>query len=78
MSFDKMMIIRTVVLFVALLNQALVLAGFSPLPFTDEQVEKGLTAVFTVVAAIWAWWKDNDVTRKARERKQFLKNNNKL
>jgi SPP1 family holin len=78
MGFDKMMIIRTVVLFVALVNQALVLAGFSPLPFTDEQVENGLTIVFTIAASLWAWWKDNDITRKARERKQFLKENNKL
>ena len=78
MKLDKMMIIRTVVLFVALLNQSLVLAGFSPLPFTDEQIKNGLTIVFTIVASLWTWWKDNDITRKARERKQFLKDNNKL
>lgn len=78
MKLDKMMIIRTVVLFVVLLNQSLVLAGFSPLPFTDKQIENGLTIVFTIVASLWAWWKDNDITRKARERKQFLKDNNKL
>lgn len=78
MKLDKMMIIRTVVLFVALLNQSLVLAGFSSLPFTDKQIENGLTIVFTIVASLWAWWKDNDITRKARERKQFLKDNNKL
>lgn len=78
MKLDKMMIIRTVVLFVALLNQSLVLTGFSPLPFTDEQIKNGLTIVFTIVASLWTWWKDNDITRKARERKQFLKDNNKL
>lgn len=78
MKLDKIMIIRTIVLFVALLNQSLVLAGFSPLPFTDEQIKNGLTIVFTIVASLWTWWKDNDITRKARERKQFLKDNNKL
>ncbi|MEM5009219.1 phage holin [Niallia taxi] len=66
---DKMMIIRTIVLVVALINQSLVLAGFSPLPFDDTQVENGVTMVFTVVASLWAYWKDNDVTRKAREAK---------
>jgi len=78
MKFDKMMVIRTIVLFIALLNQSLVMIGFSPLPFTDEQVEHALTIIFTVAASLWAWWKDNDITRKARERKQFLKENNKL
>lgn len=78
MNIDKLVVVRTIVLFVALLNQSLVLAGFSPLPFTDEQIENGLTIVFTVVASLWVWWKDNDITRKARERKQFLKDNNKL
>jgi SPP1 family holin len=66
---NKLMIIRTIVLVVALVNQSLVLAGYSPLPFDDAQVENGVTIVFTVGAAIMNWWYDNDVTRKARENK---------
>jgi len=70
---DKMMIIRTIVLVVALINQSLVLAGFSPLPYDDTQVENAVTIIFTVVASLWAYWKDNDVTRKAREAKAKIK-----
>lgn len=70
---NKMMIIRTIVLVVALINQSLVLAGFSPLPFEDTEVENAVTIVFTVVASVWSWWKDNDVTRKAREAKAKIK-----
>jgi SPP1 family holin len=73
MNIDKMVWIRTFVLVFALINQALVMAGFSPLPFNDEQVENAVTIIFTVVAAIWAWWKDNDITKKARERKAKIK-----
>jgi SPP1 family holin len=73
MNIDKMVWIRTFVLVFALINQALVMAGFSPLPFNDEQVENAVTIIFTVVAAIWAWWKDNDITKNARERKAKIK-----
>lgn len=63
---DKGTIIRTVLLALALLNQSLVLAGYSPLPFEDAQVEVFLTGAFTAVTALWAWFKNNDITRKAR------------
>jgi SPP1 family holin len=69
---NKLMIIRTIVLVVALVNQSLVLAGYSPLPFDDAQVENAVTIVFTVGAAIMNWWYDNDVTRKARENKEKI------
>ena len=72
-SIDKGTIVRTVVLFVALLNQSLVLAGYSPLPFEDKQVENGVTIVLTVVASIWTWWKNNAVTRQARRNEELLK-----
>jgi SPP1 family holin len=70
---NKSMIIRTIVLAVALINQSLVLAGYSPLPFDNVQVESFFTGAFTVGASILAWWKDNDVTKKARENKMKLK-----
>jgi SPP1 family holin len=62
-------IIRMILLFVALINQGLVMAGFNTLPFTEEEVEKFLTYAFTAVMALYTWWKDNDITKKARERK---------
>jgi SPP1 family holin len=68
----KAMIIRTIVLVVALVNQSLVLAGYSPLPFDDAQIENAITIVFTVGAALTTWWYDNDVTKKARENKAKL------
>ena len=63
---DNGSIIRTVILGVALLNQFLLGAGYSPLPVDDAQIEFWLTSAFTAAAAIAAWWKDNDITRKAR------------
>lgn len=66
-KMDKATAIRTIVLVIALINQALVSFGLSPFPFTAQEIEVGLSYVFTVVATIWAWWKNNDTTEEARE-----------
>lgn len=63
-------IIRSVALFVALTNQFLAMFGHSPLPFNTEAVEMFASTLFLGIAAIAAWWKDNDITLTARLRKQ--------
>ncbi|MFS0657333.1 phage holin [Niallia alba] len=70
---DKFTLIRTIVLAVALINQSLVLAGYSPLPFDDSQVENTVTIVFSVAASLLAWWKNNSITREAKEADKYLK-----
>lgn len=70
---DKFTLIRTIVLAVALINQSLVLAGYSPLPFDDAQVENTVTIVFSVAASLLAWWKNNSITREAKEADKYLK-----
>lgn len=67
LPFDRGMIVRTVVLMVALLNQFLVNAGYSPLPIDDAGTEIAVTTTLTIAASIWAWWKNNSLTRKARQ-----------
>lgn len=62
--------VRTVALFVALLNQILVAFGISPIPFDSEQVELVASSAITGVLAIWAWWKDADITKHARLHKK--------
>ncbi len=59
--------VRTVVLALALVNQALVMFGV-----TDNEVEletwtRYATYAFTVISAIWSWWKNNSFTKKAQE-----------
>lgn len=71
--FDKMMIIRTVILFSTWLNQFLVMKGYSTLPFNNEELEVGVTFALAFFASIWAWWKNNDVRFKARRNTQYLK-----
>ena len=70
---EKGTIVRTVVLGVALVNQALIIAGKNPLPFTNEEVSEGVSMVLTAGAAIWAWWKNNSFTQPAIEADMELK-----
>lgn len=58
-------IARTIILLLALINQCLSMAGVSPLPIEDEQVETIITTTWTVIAALIAWWKNNSFTQAA-------------
>lgn len=58
-------IARTSVLFVALINQVLMMCGFDVLPFEDEQVSELVTTVLTAGAAVVCWWKNNSFTKAA-------------
>lgn len=66
-------IVRTVVLFVALVNQVLVMSGMSPLPFEDAEVEMFVSTAFTAVASLVAWWRNNSFTEQAQEADAYLR-----
>lgn len=65
-------IIRTVVLIVALINQALTITGHTLLPITDEQIAEVITLVITIASALWSWWKNNSFTQEAIEADEYL------
>lgn len=54
------MLVRTAVLFLALLNQLLMVFGYSILPISEEELSELLTALLTTVSAVWAWKEDNN------------------
>ena len=53
------MLVRTAVLFLALVNQLLLLFGYSILPISEEELNQFLTTLLTMGSAIWMWWEDN-------------------
>lgn len=67
MKPTKETIIRTILLIVAIVNQMLTNYGKNPLPFSDEEIYSGLSAVFTIAVTAWAWWKNNSFTKAALE-----------
>ena len=71
-TVKKDTIIRTIVLIVALINQALTLAGKNPLPFEDDEIVNVLSYAFTLGASLWAWWKNNSFTENAIKADEVL------
>ena len=71
-TIKKDTIIRTIVLVIALVNQALTIAGKNPLPFEDKEITEFLSYIFTVAASLWAWWKNNSFTQNALEADKVL------
>lgn len=65
-------IARTIVLFIALANQVLAIAGKEVFPVTEDQVYQGVTLVVTIGASVWAWWKNNSFTKNAIEADKVL------
>lgn len=65
-------ILRLTVLVILLMNQILIMLGWSPLPFSEEQLYEVASSVALVVTAIWTWWKNNNVTREAQDAQEYL------
>jgi len=65
-------IIRLVVLAILLINQTLITMGWNPLPWSEDDIYDGVSSVATVVMAIWAWWKNNSVTKEAQEADEYM------
>lgn len=66
-------IVRTIVLIITLINTVLTGIGKNPLPFSDEQVYTIVSNAATVVASLWAWWKNNSFTKNAIAADEYMK-----
>lgn len=69
----KQAIVRLVVLVILLVNQTLITLGWNPLPFSEEQIYEAISSVATIAMAVWAWWKNNSVTKEAQEADVILR-----
>ena len=66
-------VVRFIVLIATLVNQYLVSIGKSPLPFENQQIELFISTLLTISAGLWAYWKDNDISKRARLQKELGK-----
>ncbi|AMM88719.1 hypothetical protein UP15_07045 [Bacillus pumilus] len=78
-NFDKGTVVRTVLLFIALINQALIMFGKPVLPISEDQVNTltetlylAFSMVFTLVTTLVAWYKNNYVTSRGKAQKEAL------
>jgi SPP1 family holin len=49
------------------------MCNINPLPFSDEQIYQGVSAIVAVIATLWAWWKNNSFTKEAIEADEYKK-----
>ncbi|QCU17583.1 phage holin [Bacillus altitudinis] len=78
-NFDKGTVVRTVLLFIALINQGLIMFGKPVLPIDEDQVTSlaetlylAFSMIFTIVTTLVAWFKNNYVTDKGKLQKEAL------
>ena len=63
--------IRLALTILAVVNSILVMQGVSPIPVNEDAVLTWAThGVDAVIMVYCGWWKDNNVTRKAINRKK--------
>ena len=58
--------IRLVVMAVLAVNAVLTAKGYNPIPFDESAFTEVSTYIVAGLAALWGWWKNNNVTKKAR------------
>ena len=70
---SKDTVIRTAILILALINNALALAGKSPLPFDDQTITAVVSFLFTAGSALASWWYNNSFTKEAIQADDYMK-----
>ena len=73
MKVSKGTIARTIILALALLNSVLSAFGVELIEIPDDTINTLLDAIFLIVAAITAWWKNNSFTKSAIQADMVLK-----
>lgn len=67
-------IARTIILLLALVNQILGVMGIQVIPIEDETINTAVSTLWTVVASLVAWWKNNSFTEAAIQADRLMKN----
>lgn len=73
MSVDKATIIRTIILFLSLLNVVLQMFGVKTIPIDNELVTEVVSVGFLLYSAVSSWWHNNSVTKEAIQADEYLK-----
>jgi SPP1 family holin len=62
---DRALMIRVTVLFYALVNQFLIAAGYSPLPFAEGEVEEFVSMLITMASTVWVGYRNTNLSDEA-------------
>ena len=64
-------IVRTIVLFIMVINAFCSLVGWTPIAIQEETIYQIVSGVGVVVSALWAWWKNNSFTNAAQQADEY-------
>lgn len=67
MTGRKGAIIRILVLAITTVNAILTAMGKNPIPFDENAFTECIAYIIQGVSAVWAWWKNNNMTEEALE-----------
>lgn len=65
MKISKGTLTRTIILGLALTNQLLNAFGYDVINISDDTINTLISTIFTIIAAVVAWWKNNSFTKSA-------------
>lgn len=65
-------IINLIVAVLTVVNVALQAFGITPLPITEDMIYAAVSSVLAIVACVWAWWKNNNITSAAQKAQEVL------
>lgn len=65
--------IRLLVAAILMLNSVLTAKGLNPIPFDESAFSDVALQIATGLSVIWVWWKNNNVTRTAKEAQGYKK-----
>lgn len=68
----KKAIIRLSVLIILMVNQTLILYGWDPLPFGEEQIYEAFSTIAVVGATIYNWYKNNNISKEAEIADEYM------
>lgn len=66
-------VVRIVALFVTAINAVLVAKGLNPIPFDETLVGETACYVVAGATALWAWWRNNNMTAAAISAQNYLR-----
>jgi len=72
MDGKKGAIIRIAVLVITTVNAVLTASGKNPIPFDENAFTECLAYIINGVCAVWAWWKNNNITANAQHAQKVL------
>lgn len=65
--------IRLLVAAILMLNSVLTAKGLNPIPFDETAFSDVALQIATGLSVLWLWWKNNNVTRAAKEAQNYKK-----